>query len=273
MDQRIKYTRTLTIAGSDSGGGAGIQADIKTFSALKCYGMSVLTALTAQNTEAVTAIHPISANFVAQQIDAVAGDIGVDAVKIGMVYSANIIAAIVDCLRFHHIDTVVVDPVMVAKSGDILLDSSAINALRSELLPLATIITPNASEAAVLLDADDILSVDDLEQAALKLASMTATAVLVKGGHVAGNESVDVFAIDGTTTRFASSRIDTPNTHGTGCTLSSAICAYLAHGYSIPQSVEYAKHYITEAITAGAQFRLGAGHGPVHHFYNVWKQT
>lgn len=267
-----RYPRALTIAGSDSGGGAGIQADLKTFSALGCYGMSALTALTAQNTVGVTGIHPVPPEFVGQQIDAVLDDIGVDAVKIGMLHSAEVIATVADRLDRHGVDRIVVDPVMITTSGDQLLETTAIEALRTRLLPLATVITPNAPEAAALLGGDTIDSVAGAEDAARALLPLGPRAVLVKGGHLGGDTSVDVLAADGGITRFEAPRIDTPNTHGTGCTLSSAICAYLARGCNLEQSVSNAKGFMTAAIIAGADHTLGQGHGPVHHFHALWER-
>jgi len=265
-----RYLRALTIAGSDSGGGAGIQADLKTFSALGCYGMSVVTALTAQNTVGVTGIFAVPPAFVADQIDAVLDDIGVDAVKIGMLHSAEVIATVADRLRHHDVDVIVVDPVMVATSGDRLLEESAVEALRTRLLPLATVITPNAPEAAVLLGRDAVDSVGAAEDAALALTALGPRAVLVKGGHLDGDTSVDVLAADGALTRFEAPRVATPNTHGTGCTLSSAICAHLARGCDLQRSVRDAKAYLTAALRAGTGYTLGEGHGPVHHFSALW---
>ena len=267
-----RYARALTIAGSDSGGGAGIQADLKTFAALGCYGMSALTALTAQNTVGVTAIHPVPPPFVADQIDAVLDDIGADAVKLGMLHSAEVIATVADRLRHHRVEHVVVDPVMVATSGDRLLRDDAVAALTTQLLPLATVITPNAPEAAVLLGCEPITSLADVEAACRALAEMGPAGVLVKGGHLSGSRSVDVLylADERVALHLDAPRIDTPNTHGTGCTLSSAICAYLARGHAVHESVELAKDYMTAAIRAGADYRLGGGHGPVHHFHGVW---
>jgi hydroxymethylpyrimidine/phosphomethylpyrimidine kinase len=261
----------LTIAGSDSGGGAGIQADLKTFAALGCYGMSALTALTAQNTLGVTAIHPVPPAFVAQQIDAVLDDIGVDAVKIGMLHSADIIATVADRLRRHRVAHVVVDPVMVATSGDRLLRDDAVAALTSELLPLATVLTPNAPEAAMLLGRDALGTAAALHDAARALAAMGPRAVLVKGGHIGGDHSVDVLCADGgEPEQLEAARVDTPNTHGTGCTLSAAIAAHLARGAPVRRSVALAKAYMTAAIQAGASYQLGRGHGPVHHFHDTW---
>jgi hydroxymethylpyrimidine/phosphomethylpyrimidine kinase len=268
-----RYARALTIAGSDSGGGAGIQADLKTFAALGCYGMSALTALTAQNTVGVTDIHAVPPAFVAAQIDAVLGDIGADAVKIGMLHSAEVIATVADRLRQHRVEQVVVDPVMVATSGDRLLRDDAVAALTTELLPLATVITPNAPEAAVLLGREPITTLDEVEAACRALADLGPKAVLVKGGHLSGARSVDLLYLAGENVadRLDAPRIDTANTHGTGCTLSSAICAHLARGYELRESVELAKAYMTAAIRAGAGYELGRGHGPVHHFHELWR--
>jgi hydroxymethylpyrimidine/phosphomethylpyrimidine kinase len=265
------YRRALTIAGSDSGGGAGIQADLNTFAALGCYGMSVLTALTAQNTVGVQAIHPVPPAFVTAQIDAVFSDIGVDATKVGMVHSAAAIEAVAAGLHDHHAANVVVDPVMVAASEDPLLEPDAIATLRDLLVPAATVLTPNLAEAALLVGADDLHT--GVEEACRGLADLGADAVLVKGGHAGGERSVDVLYLRDTKqfVRFDAPRVDTPNTHGTGCTLSSAIAAHLTRGVTIADAVAAAKAYLTQALQAGAKRRLGAGHGPVHHFYDVWE--
>lgn len=265
------YYRVLTIAGSDSGGGAGIQADLKTFSALGCYGMSVLTALTAQNTVEVTAIHPVPTNFIAAQIDAVLTDIGSDAIKIGMLHSPAVIETVIDRLRHHQAQKVVLDPVMVAKSGDKLLQDDAVNALKQLLVPYATLITPNLPEAAVFLGRS-IAAEAEMETACQDLAKLGPKAVLLKGGHLSGSKSGDLLYLAETDQyfRFEALRIETRNTHGTGCTLSSAIAAYLAKGYTLNDAVSRAKTFITEAITAGVDYSLGQGHGPVHHFYKFW---
>jgi hydroxymethylpyrimidine/phosphomethylpyrimidine kinase len=265
--------RLLTIAGSDSGGGAGIQADLKTFSALGGYGMSVITALTAQNTVGVTGIHEVPPEFVALQMDAVLGDIGADAVKIGMLSSAAIIKVVADRLRHHRVRIVVLDPVMVATSGDRLLRDDAIGALRVELLPLADVITPNIPEAELLLGMA-IGTEAEMEQAARALLELGPRAALVKGGHFTGGDSNDVLALQTPTgrahLRLPSPRIDTPNTHGTGCTLSSALAAHLGRGLSMEAAARAAKAYIHAAIEAGAAWRLGHGHGPVQHFHAWW---
>jgi hydroxymethylpyrimidine/phosphomethylpyrimidine kinase len=266
-----RYYRVLTIAGSDSGGGAGIQADLKTFSALGCYGMSVITALTAQNTRAVTGIFPIPAEFVKAQIDAVMGDIGADAVKIGMLHSAELIAAVAEALKRYGVQKIVVDPVMVSKSGDHLLQTEAVDALRTMLLPLATVLTPNLPEASVLLGRK-VDTASEMEAAACDLAALGPQAILLKGGHLEGTQSPDLLyrADTQVALTFEAERIDTPNSHGTGCTLSSAIAAGLARGLEVEEAVRQGKVYISEALRAGALYQTGHGHGPVHHFYKVW---
>lgn len=264
------YIRLLTIAGSDSGGGAGIQADLKTFSALGGYGMSVITALTAQNTVGVEAIYGVPADFVAKQIDAVVTDIGVDAVKIGMLANADIIEAVADRLKAHQLHPVVLDPVMTAKSGDRLLQESAIDALRTRLLPLASVITPNLPEASLLLGRA-IHSRSEMEQAAHALQALGAKNVLVKGGHLNEAVSADCLLTEsGERHWLEAPRIATKNTHGTGCTLSSAIAAYLGKGLSVVDAVKLAKAYLTGAIEHGATYTLGKGQAPVHHFYQLW---
>jgi hydroxymethylpyrimidine/phosphomethylpyrimidine kinase len=269
------YSRALTIAGSDSGGGAGIQADLKTFSALGCYGMSVITALTAQNTMCVSAIHEVPPSFVASQIDAVLGDIGADAVKIGMLQTPEVIRTVAERLRAHDIQRVVLDPVMVAKSGDRLLLEDAVDALRDELLPVAEIVTPNLPEASVLTGAA-VRGREEMEEAAHTVLTLGARSALIKGGHLEDAESSDGLCVrdsSGTVLVrwYEQSRFRTANTHGTGCTLSSAIAAFRAQGIDVQESVARAKEYITNAIRAGAEYRLGSGHGPVHHFHNLWK--
>ncbi len=266
------YRRALTIAGSDSGGGAGIQADLKTFSALGCYGMSVITALTAQNTVTVTGICPVPPEFIVQQIDAVMQDIGVDAIKIGMLHSSEVIRTVAERLAHYHVEHIVVDPVMVAKSGAKLLRDEAVMALREALLPLATVVTPNLPEAAVLLGRP-ISGLVEMQQACRALGELGPQAVLLKGGHLGGEQSPDVLYLraEGSLSVLRAPRVETGNTHGTGCTLSSAIAAYLARGYSVRKAVERAKAYMTAALRAGAAYRLGQGHGPVHHFHQYWR--
>lgn len=270
-----QYNRVLTIAGSDSGGGAGIQADLKTISALGCYGMSVITALTAQNTVAVTGIYPVDADFVGKQIDAVICDIGVDAVKIGMLHSPEVIKVIAKKLQEYKIKKIVLDPVMVAKSGDKLLQDDAINALKEKLIPLAAIITPNLPEAEVLID-HKLNDKEDVELAAKKLLDCNNQAILIKGGHFVGDESSDCLILkekDQIEIHWLKAqRIYSANTHGTGCTLSSAIASFMARDYSIFEAVRAAKDYITNAIIKGAEYKIGEGHGPVHHFYALWEE-
>lgn len=254
---------TLTIAGSDSGGGAGIQADIKTFSALGTYGMSVITAVTAQNTLGVSKVVELDQDIIKAQIDAVFSDIPVHAVKIGMVANSSIIVQIAQSLKEWQGENIVVDPVMVAKSGHHLLQPEAKETLIKELLPLATVITPNLPEAEVILNRA-ITRVEDMEWAAIDIFKLGAKNVLIKGGHLEG-DPVDVFYNGDKLTKLGGSRIDKKNTHGTGCTLSAAIAAFLANGLEVIHAVAEAKKYLTGAIQEG--FTLGRGIGPVHHFY------
>ena len=265
--QAPRYARVLSIAGSDSGGGAGIQADLKTFSALGCYGMTAITAITAQNTQGVRAIHGVPPDMLRAQIDAVVEDIGVDAVKIGMLHSPEVVAVVADALRRHHLPHVVLDPVMVATSGDRLMADETVQVLVRELFPLATVVTPNLDEAALLLGRP-IPGIEALDDAARALLALGAPAVLLKGGHLPGDEVVDVLALpDRTLQHLRSPRIATHNGHGTGCTLSSAIAAYLALGQALPKAVALARAYILGAIQAGAAVRTGHGHGPLNHGY------
>lgn len=271
MSAAKNYCRVLTIAGSDSGGGAGIQADLKTFAALGCYGASVITALTAQNTVAVRAIHAVPVDFVAQQMDAVLEDIGADAIKIGMLFSPELIRTVAQGLRRHQAQLVVVDPVMVAQSGDKLLQDEAIEALKSELLPLATLITPNVPEASILLG-QAIDTPDQARQAASDLMRWGSGNVLVKGGHLETNASDDYLFLgrENHLVVLPGQRLETRNNHGTGCTLSSAITAGLAKGLDLQTAVSQAKAYIEGAIEAGSEYVLGKGHGPVHHFFSFY---
>ncbi len=272
--------RLLTIAGSDSGGGAGIQADLKTFAAHGAYGMSVVTAITAQNTREVTAVEELSPELVAAQIDAVLGDIGVDAVKIGMLSSAAIVRAVAGCLSRWRPPHVVLDPVMVAKSGDPLLRDDAVEALEKELLPLATLVTPNLPEAERLTGVPVNSTAQNstaqrrqtpadrgVLEAARSLAE-AGPAVLIKGGHGRGEEVLDLLLDAAGVRRFVHPRLATTSTHGTGCTLSSAIAARLAAGEDLRTAVGGAVDYLHGAIAAA--FPLGSGHGPVHHFYRLW---
>ena len=259
------YPRVLSIAGSDSGGGAGIQADLKTFSALGCYGMTAITALTAQNTQGVRAIHGVPPEMLQAQIAAVVEDIGVDAVKIGMLHAPDIVRVVAQAIRRYSLRHVVLDPVMVATSGDRLIAPDTVQVLVQELFPLATVITPNLDEAELLLG-HPIAGLAALEPAAHELLALGARNVLLKGGHLQGAEVVDVLLSPGQPAqRLASQRIQSRNVHGTGCTLSSAIAAHLALGLPLDVAVARARAYILRAIAAGAQVRTGQGHGPLNH--------
>ena len=260
----------LTIAGSDSGGGAGIQADLKTFSALGVYGASVITALTAQNTKGVRAIHDVPAEFVSAQIDAVFSDLDVGAVKIGMVSQCPVIEAIAAGLERWQQRQVVLDPVMIATSGDRLLAPDAIDVLKRVLMPRALVVTPNLPEAAALLDAPIARTETEMRAQGERLLAFGPQAVLVKGGHAGGAESVDLLIEPTTFTRLVADRIATKNTHGTGCTLSSAIAAGLAKGSGLAEAARAAKSYVTSALAAGNRIAIGSGHGPVHHFHAWW---
>jgi len=260
----------LTIAGSDSGGGAGIQADLKTFSALGVYGASVITALTAQNTKGVSAIHNVPADFVTAQMDAVFSDLDIDAVKIGMVSQRAVIEAIVAGLERWRQSKVVVDPVMVAASGDKLLAADAVDVLKRALIPRALVITPNLPEAAALLEAPTARNEAEMREQGERLLALGPQAVLIKGGHGSDAESVDLLIGPNTFTRLAADRIATENTHGTGCTLSSAIAAGLAKGLGLSEAVGAAKRYVTDALLAGDRIKIGSGHGPTHHFHAWW---
>lgn len=260
-----RYLRLLSIAGSDSGGGAGIQADLKTFSALGCYGMTAIAAITAQNTCGVRAIHAVPADMLKAQIDAVVQDIGVDAVKIGMLAMPDTVRVVADAIREYRLPHVVLDPVMVATSGDRLVAAETADALVRELFPLVELITPNLDEGGWLLGRS-IDGLTALEDAARQLLALGAPAVLLKGGHLPGDWVVDqLVERGGAAQRFESARIATHNGHGTGCTLSSAIACELAAGSALPQAVANARAYILGAIAAGAQVRTGSGHGPLNH--------
>ncbi len=265
MVQGVGLPRALTIAGSDSGGGAGIQADLKTFFALGVYGMSAITALTAQNTLGVQGVHEVPAEMVAQQIDAVATDIGVDAAKTGMLASAAIVEAVVDRVRAHGLRQLVVDPVMVAKSGDPLLSADAVQAVRRLLLPVALVLTPNLPEAARLTGLA-VEGPEAMREAARRLHAMGARYVVVKGGHLRHrrDESVDLVYDGSAFVELAGPRFDTSHTHGTGCTFSAAIAAYLARGLDPVEAIRQAKGVVSRAIQAAVP--LGAGHGPTHHW-------
>ena len=268
----MKYNRVLIIAGSDSGGGAGIQADIKSVSANGCFAATAITAVTVQNTVGVSNVHPIPIEIVGEQIDAVLSDIGADAIKIGMLHSSEVIIQVAERLSKYDIENIVLDPVMVATSGDSLLKDDAISTLKSHLFPLAKLITPNIPETEILFGSK-ISSVDEMKEAAISLGREFGISVLVKGGHlIEGEKMEDVLYnhLDDRCLSFFTDRIKTQNTHGTGCTLSSAIAANLALGYDVEKSVSNGILYINSAIKAGAEYEIGSGHGPVHHFNKYW---
>ncbi|MBL4756433.1 MAG: bifunctional hydroxymethylpyrimidine kinase/phosphomethylpyrimidine kinase [Rhizobiales bacterium] len=261
----------VTIAGSDPSGGAGIQADLKTFSALNVYGASIITALTAQNTHGVQGVHEIPPEFVETQIESVFSDLAIGAVKIGMVGIAETAEMIAEGLDRYEQRNVVLDPVMVATSGDQLIDDDAIEAVRDLLFPRAMLVTPNLAEAAYLLETRIAESDEEMADQAEALFEFGPRAVLIKGGHMVGQEeAVDIFYDGEEPARLGAELIATENTHGTGCTLSSAIAASLAHGFNLPRSVAHAKSYISEAIRHAEEIVVGSGHGPVHHFHAVW---
>ena len=270
--EKKTYKRALTIAGSDPSGGAGIQADLKTFSACGCFGTSAIVAVVDENTVGVTGVHPVPVEFVVGQIRSVLDDIGADAVKIGMLHSSELIRAVRQTLGQYAIRNVVLDPVMVATSGDPLLQQEAIATLRDELVPHVCIITPNIPEAELLLGRP-IASQEELPEAARELSRNGRVSVFLKAGHLHDRELVDIFynAEEDHILELRSERLDTPNTHGTGCTLSSALAAFLAHGCSLDEAARRAKEYIASAIAAGAAYRIGHGHGPVHHFFRFWE--
>jgi hydroxymethylpyrimidine/phosphomethylpyrimidine kinase len=263
----------LTIAGSDSSGGAGIQADLKTFSALGVYGASVITALTAQNTQGVEAVLVVPPDFVARQIEVVARDLKIAAVKIGMLATSEIIEAVSGALEMLPGIPVVLDPVMVAASGDILLDEDAIETLRTVLVPRACLLTPNLPEAAKLLGSGEAKDERAMSEQAVALRRLGAKAVLIKGGHAAGYQAVDILVDEEGELRLEAPRIATSNSHGTGCTLSSAIAAEFAKDASLRHAVERAKAYVTAAIAGADGLRIGEGRGPVHHFHRWWPKT
>ena len=264
------YTRVLTIAGSDSGGGAGIQADLKTISACGCYGMTVITAVTAQNTQGVTAIHPVPVAVIEAQIGVVLDDIGVDGIKIGMLYSKEAVEQVAMALAPCDCASIVMDPVMVATSGDSLMGGEVAGAMKERLFPLVHLLTPNIPEAEKLLGR---AIGPDLADAARQMAGDFSLSVLMKAGHLQGEKLVDVLYDhdSGILTMFENRRVQTNNTHGTGCTLSSAIASFLARGFALPEAVRQAEDYLNGAIRKGAFYSLGGGHGPVHHFYQFWQ--
>jgi len=262
----------LTIAGSDPSGGAGIQADLKTFCALGAYGAAVITALTAQNTRRVTGVHLVPAAFVAEQIDTLFADVRIDALKIGMVATAEIAATVAGRLSAHGARNIVLDPVMVAKGGDRLLDAEAVDTLRRTLLPLADIVTPNLPEAGVLLDRPAPATLAEMRAAAAALHALGCRRVLLKGGHLGGAASIDLLFDGRETLELPAPRLPTANTHGTGCTLSAAIAALLPQHPDAASAVRDAKAYVTDAIAGGAVLAVGEGHGPLHHFTRLWRQ-
>lgn len=268
--QAVPTPIALSIAGSDSGGGAGIQADLKAFSALQVYGATVITALTAQNTHAVNGIHDVPADFVINQLETVLGDLPVNAIKIGMLSSVSIIEAVASVLRKHRRIPVVLDPVMVAKSGDKLLSTDAHHALMESLCPLACLLTPNVPEAALLAGKDEAENTETLALQAQFLMSTGAKNILLKGGHLNGATCTDLLFCDDEIHQFSHPRITTQNTHGTGCTLSAAIAAGLAKGESLLGAVSAAQSYLHDAIVAADRLYVGSGHGPVHHFHAQW---
>lgn len=253
----------MTVAGSDSGGGAGIQADLKTFAAHGVYGTSAITAVTAQNTKAVTGVETLSADFVGLQIDAIVEDIGVGAAKTGMLSSSSVISLVAAKLGQYHVEKLVVDPVMVAKSGDRLIDPEAVETLKHELLPRAYVVTPNLPEAETLVGFP-VGDENGIRGAARQIVEMGAKAVVIKGGHGTGDESVDWLYDGRRFSRFAAPRLSTRSTHGTGCTFSAAIAAQLARGAQLEAAVRSAKRYLTAALERG--LAIGGGHGPVDHF-------
>lgn len=266
------YKRALTIAGSDPSGGAGIQADLKTFAACGCFGMSAIVAVVDENTVGVTGVHPVPVDFVTGQIRSVLDDIGADAVKIGMLHSSELISAVRETLLTYDLGNIVLDPVMVATSGDKLLQDEAIETLKNELVPLARVITPNVPEAEILLGRK-INGPRDFPLVIRELSANRNVSVLLKAGHLKEEVLTDVFynAETDEIIELTSGRINTKNTHGTGCTLSSAVAAFLAHGLSLNDAVRRAKDYIESAIAAGAHYEVGKGHGPVHHFFKFWE--
>ncbi|MBO8485943.1 MAG: bifunctional hydroxymethylpyrimidine kinase/phosphomethylpyrimidine kinase [Bacteroidetes bacterium] len=267
-----RYRIALSIAGSDPSGGAGLQADLKTFSACGCYGATAVVAVVDENTCGVTGVFPVPPSFVRGQIKSVMDDLGADAVKIGMLHSADMVRAVKDTLAGYDVKNIVLDPVMVATSGDPLLEPDAIDTLKNVLVPFARVITPNIPEAEILLG-EKIQSQDMLADCARRLSQDRRVSVLLKAGHLSDAELVDVFynAETDKILLLPSRRLDTRNTHGTGCTLSSAVAAFLARGYSLDEAVLNAKKYIEKAIEAGAAYDIGHGHGPVHHFFDFWE--
>lgn len=271
MKNRYKYPTVLTIAGTDPTGGAGIQADLKTFSALGCYGMSVITALVAQNTCGVRAIHSVPPTFVQAQLQTVLDDILPDAIKIGMVHSLELVSVIADVLKQYPQIPVVFDPVMIATSGDRLIEERTVEAIVAQLFPLVTLITPNMDEASLLANIA-VRTVEDMQVAAKKIMNMGTNALLLKGGHLESDELTSLLiGKEGLTKTLHSDKIETKNMHGSGCTLSSAIAAYLAQGNVLAEAVSKAQDYVHGAIYSAADVVIGKGNGPLNHFYNPQK--
>ena len=274
--QAAKTPIALTIAGSDSGGGAGVQADLKAFSALGVYGASVLTAITAQNTVTVSAVHEVPADIVGAQITAVLGDLDVDSIKIGMLFSVPIINVVAECLDAFK-GTVILDPVMIAKSGDALLQADAVEAMKTHMLPRADLLTPNLPEAAGLLGMAEAQDLTQAQAQGAALLDLGPRAVLMKGGHSAGDICTDLLISDENgarrTDHFEAPRVPTHNTHGTGCTYSASIAAYVARGITLPEATQAAHTYLQGAIGAADTLQIGSGHGPVHHFYQSWQDV
>ena len=267
-----RYNRVLTIAGSDSGGGAGIQADIKAISAMGCFATTAITAITAQNTLGITAVHPIPIEMIEDQIDAVLSDIGTDTIKIGMLHSAEVVSVVADKIEQYKIKNVVLDPVMVSTSGHRLIEEQAVEVLQSRLVPMARVITPNIPEAEILAGVK-ITSEAQFAEVARMLSNGGKNSVLLKAGHLSEDILTDYLynAEDDTFTTLPSARVDTKNTHGTGCTLSSALAAALARGFSLTEAAKMAKHYIEQAIISGAEYTIGNGFGAVDHFWDMRK--
>ena len=269
---KMRYNTVLTIAGSDSGGGAGIQADIKAISAMGCYAASAITAITVQNTLGVQAVHPVPLDILRGQIDAVLSDIGADAVKIGMLHSSEVVNLVAEMIEKYQIRNIVLDPVMVSTSGHRLIEEDAVEVIKTRLMPLARVITPNVPEAEILAGCK-ITGEDEFEAIARRLSDNGNVSVLMKAGHLSGDSLVDYFynAEDDTITRLQSKRVQTKNTHGTGCTLSSAFAASLAKGENLTDAAILAKRYIEQAIISGAEYEIGKGHGPVNHGFDPVK--
>ena len=269
---KMRYNTVLTIAGSDSGGGAGIQADIKTISAMGCYAASAITAITVQNTLGVQAVHPVPLDILRGQIDAVLSDIGADAIKIGMLHSSEVVNLVAEMIEKYQIRNIVLDPVMVSTSGHRLIEEDAVEVIKTRLMPLARVITPNVPEAEILAGCK-ITGEDEFEAIARRLSDNGNVSVLMKAGHLSGDSLVDYFynAEDDTITRLQSKRVQTKNTHGTGCTLSSAFAASLAKRENLTDAAISAKRYIEQAIISGAEYEIGKGHGPVNHGFDPVK--